>query len=334
MKALVLHNKKEPLQLSEVPDPIAMKDEVIVKITASALNHRDVWIQKGQYAGLKYPCILGSDGTGTVMAVGTNGDSHWIGKEVIINPSMFWGDEESHQHPEKFKILGLPEDGCMAEYVKVPTNSLEPKPSHLSCEEAAALPLAGLTAFRALFKRAALKEGEKLLITGIGGGVALFALQYAIAAKAQVFVTSGDDEKIRKAIQMGAISGANYKKINWVDQLKKEADAFDVIIDGAAGHGLNDLFDLAKPGGRIVVYGATQGNPANIIARRIFWKQLNLLGSTMGSPADFNEMIKFVNHHKIKPIVDKVFAFNEGEMAMQRMEEGKQFGKIVIRIEA
>ena len=133
---------------------------------------------------------------------------------------------------------------------------------------------------------------------------------------------------------MGAISGANYKKINWVDQLKKEADAFDVIIDGAAGHGLNDLFDLAKPGGRIVVYGATQGNPANIIARRIFWKQLNLLGSTMGSPADFNEMIKFVNHHKIKPIVDKVFAFNEGEMAMQRMEEGKQFGKIVIRIEA
>jgi len=332
MKALVLHSKKEPLQLSEVPAPIAMQDEVIVKITAAALNHRDVWIQKGLYAGLKYPCILGSDGTGMVTSTGSNVDAHWIGKEVIINPSMFWGEEESYQHPEKFKILGLPEDGCMAEYVKVPTKSLEPKPAHLPSEEAAALPLAGLTAFRALFKRAKLKEGEKLLITGIGGGVALFALQYAIATKAQVFVTSGDDEKINKAIHLGAMAGANYKKIDWVDQLKKEADAFDVIIDGAAGDGLNDLLDLAKPGGRIVVYGATQGNPSNIIARRIFWKQLNLLGSTMGSPADFNEMIKFINHHKIKPVVDKVFAFNEGEMAMQRMEEGKQFGKIVISV--
>jgi NADPH:quinone reductase-like Zn-dependent oxidoreductase len=204
------------------------------------------------------------------------------------------------------------------------------KPGHLSFVEAAALPLAGVTAFRALMTRARVRAGEKVLITGIGGGVALFALQFAVAAGAEVIVTSGSVEKLDKAMAMGAAGGANYMDKGWVEKLKSLAGAFDVIIDGAAGDGMNDLFDLAMPGGRVVFYGATRGNPSLVVARRVFWKQLNVLGSTMGSPEDFSSMIAFVTEHRIRPVVDRVFPFNEGEAAFRWMDDGMQFGKIVI----
>ena len=332
MKALLLADKEQPLVIKDVPDLTGGKDEAIVKINAAALNHRDLYIQKGRYAGLKYPIILGSDGSGIVSATGSAGDSHWIGKEVIIYPSLNWGDEQSHQSPDNFKILGLPDDGTFAEYVKVPVKNLFEKPAHLSFEEAAALPLAGLTAYRALFKRANLQPKEKILITGTGGGVALFALQYAIATNGDVYITSGDDEKIEKAIALGANAGVNYKNENWAETLKQHAGSFDIIVDGTAGDGMDDLLNLAKPGGAMVLYGATLGNPSNLTARRIFWKQLNVLGTTMGSTIDFSEMIAFVEKHKIKPIVDKVFSFADGEAAMQRMNGSKQFGKIVIKV--
>jgi zinc-binding alcohol dehydrogenase/oxidoreductase len=332
MKALVLTNKNQPLVVQEVEDLKPGKTEVIVKIHAAALNHRDVWIQQGQYAGLKYPIILGSDGSGIVYSTGSDSDEHWIGKEVIICPSLDWGMEQSHQHPEHFRILGLPDEGTFAEFVRVPASNIFEKPKHLSFEEAAALPLAGLTAYRAIIKRAGLQNGEKILITGIGGGVALFALQYAKIANADIYVTSGDEEKIAKAILRGAKGGANYQNEQWPDALQNLAGSFDVIIDGAAGNGFDALLNLAKPGGRIVLYGATKGNPANLTARRIFWKQLNVLGSTMGSPTDFHEMIDFVEMNKIIPVVDKIFAFDEGELAMRRMTSSHQFGKIVIKM--
>ncbi|HMH31878.1 MAG TPA: zinc-binding dehydrogenase, partial [Puia sp.] len=206
------------------------------------------------------------------------------------------------------------------------------KPSHLSLEEAAALPLAGLTAYRALFKRGGLRHGEKVLITGIGGGVAQFALQYAMAANAEIYVSSGDQEKIDRAMLLGARKGVNYKHAQWVQELRTAAGSFDLILDGAAGDGTNALFDLAKPGGRVVFYGSTMGAANHVEMRRIFWKQLNVLGSTMGSPDDFKEMLEFVIRHALKPVIDQVFPFDQGENAMRRMDEGKQFGKIVIRI--
>ena len=256
----------------------------------------------------------------------------WVGKEVIINPSLGWGELTGYQDPERFRILGLPDDGTFAEYVKVPVENLVEKPAHLSFEEAAALPLAGVTAFRALMTRAGVRAGEKVLITGIGGGVALFALQFAVAAGAEVIVTSGSVEKLDKAMAMGAAGGANYTEKGWVEKLKSLAGAFDVIIDGAAGDGVNDLFDLAMPGGRVVLYGATRGNPSGVVARRVFWKQLNVLGSTMGSPEDFRSMIAWVSEHRIRPVVDRVFPFKEGEAAFRWMDDGMQFGKIVISI--
>lgn len=335
MKALVIADKNTPLVLQELADLKAGPGEALVRIHAASLNHRDVWIQKGQYAGLKYPIVPGSDGAGVVVeTMQSQGTSHreWRGREVIINPSLSWGKASKFQDPKTFHILGLPDSGTLAEYVKVPIGNLVEKPAHLSFEEAAALPLAGVTAYRASMRRAEVQAGEKVLITGIGGGVALFAFQFALAAGALVYVTSGSDEKLKKALAMGATGAVNYKDADWVRQLRELAEDFDVTIDGAGGDGINDLLDLAAPGSRIVLYGATQGNPSNLVTRRIFWKQLNVLGSTMGSPEDFDAMAGFVGQHTIRPVVDRIFEFEEGESAFRWMEAEKQFGKIVVKI--
>ncbi|MBS1602753.1 MAG: zinc-binding dehydrogenase [Bacteroidetes bacterium] len=333
MKALVIAEKDHPLEVREIPEPQAGPDDAIVKVYSAALNHRDVWIQKGQYAGLKYPITPGSDGSGVVVGAGPSHE-HWIGRQVIIDPALTWGDNPAYQSPHAFKILGLPDDGTLAEYVKVPVSNLVEKPAHLSFEEAAALPLAGVTAWRAIMTRAQLRAGEKVLITGIGGGVALFAFQFALAAGAEVYVTSGSEDKLARAISMGAAGAVNYKKEGWVGDLRGLAGGFDITIDGAGGDGVNDLFDLAFPGSRVVFYGATRGNPSNVVLRRIFWKQLNILGSTMGNPDDFKAMTAFVEKHQIRPIVDKIFPLENGEAAFRWMDAANQFGKIVVRITA
>ena len=330
MHALVLTDKNRPILLQEKPMPVAAAGEAIVKVYAAALNHRDLWIQKGLYAGLKYPIIPGSDGAGVVVRM--NGEGDWVGKEVIINPALHWGDRLTHQDQHSFQILGLPEDGTFADYVKVPVTSLVEKPAHLSFEEAAALPLAGVTAYRALFTRGQLRPKEKILITGIGGGVALFALRFAVAAGARVYVSSSDEEKIGKALSLGAKAGVNYKKGDWVETLQTQVGGFDLIVDGAGGDGMGSLLNLASPGGRLVFYGSTRGNPSGLEVRRIFWKQLNVLGSTMGSPDDFAAMVAMLNKHALQPVIDKVFHLAEGEAALRRMENAQQFGKIVLKV--
>ncbi len=332
MKALVLDAANQPLQFKDVPDLTPGPGEVVVTLAAAALNHRDLWIQKGQYAGLKFPIILGSDGCGKVAVCGEGVDNAWLDREVIINPGLDWGDHKSAQ-AVKFRILGLPDDGTFAEQVRVPASALVEKPAHLDAPHAAALPLAGLTAFRALFSRGGLQAGERVLITGVGGGAALFALQYAVAAGTQVFVTSGSDDKIRRAIELGATGGANYKNEGWDKVLKAQAGGgFDLTIDSAGGEGFLKLLDLASPGGRIVFFGATRGNPAGFDMRRVFWKQLSILGTTMGSPEDFAAMVRFVAEKKITPVADHVFPLAEGNAALAAMESAAQFGKIVLTI--
>ncbi|KER11153.1 MAG: alcohol dehydrogenase [[Candidatus Thermochlorobacteriaceae] bacterium GBChlB] len=331
MKAAVLEGVGQPVRLQDVSMPIAGKGEAVVKLSAAALNHRDVWIQKGQYAGLKFPIVLGSDGAGAVESVGDGVDKMWLGKNVVVNPSVSWGESEKTQ-AKAFKILGLPDDGTFAELVKIPAANLAEKPEHLSFVEAAALPLAGLTAYRALFSRAKLQAGETVLITGIGGGVALFGLQFALAQGATVFVTSGSDEKLSKAKALGAAGGVNYKQPDWAKELQAQAGGFDVILDSAGGEGFGNLINLAAAGGRIVFVGATAGNPPNLDMRKIFWKQLSLLGSTMGSPNDFNAMMTFVSEKKIMPVVDAVLPLTDAEAALRRMENAAQFGKIVLSI--
>lgn len=330
MKALVLHGKNEAFCYEEVADPVAGPGEVVVQIKAAALNHRDLWIKKGLYAGLKFPIVLGSDGFGTVSEVGEGGDTSLVGSSVIINPSLNWGERLEAQDA-KFKILGLPDDGTLAERVKVPASAVVAAPKHLTPEQAAALPLAGLTAYRTLYSRSKLVAGEHVLVTGVGGGVALFALQFALASGAHVWVTSGSDDKIARAVGLGAGGGVNYKHPDWVEALKALVPTgFDVIIDSAGGPGFSKLVELAAPGGRIAFFGATLGNPPDVDLRRIFWKQISLLGSTMGAPAEFAEMVAMVEQHKIVPLADKVFPLSDGDAAFDAMDNAEQFGKIVL----
>ncbi|HHG83180.1 MAG TPA: alcohol dehydrogenase [Bacteroidetes bacterium] len=329
MKAYVISGKNKPLTETEVAEPLLKAGMVHIRMYAAALNHRDLWITKGQYAGLKYPVIPGSDIAGVVEEVGKDVPGEWVGKNAIINPSHAWGDNEAAQGKD-FRILGMPDKGTLAEIVAIHREHIFPMPAHLSYVQAAALPLAGLTAWRALMQRARTQGGEKVLITGTGGGVALFALQFALALGAEVWVTSGSPDKLRSAKGLGAAGGANYRDASWAKDLRAAAGAFDVIIDGAGGTGFGDLINLAAPGGRIAVYGGTVGNYENISPQKIFWKQLSILGTTMGTTRDFHDMLRFVNKHKIVPIVDEVFPFSEVSAAFNKMESGLQFGKLVV----
>jgi NADPH:quinone reductase-like Zn-dependent oxidoreductase len=334
MRAVVLRELGDPevLRLEALPDPQPGPGEVLVRLEAAALNHRDVWIRKGLYAGISLPIILGADGAGEVVAVGEGVDDSFLGWRVVINPALDWGKNPRVQGPN-FRILGLPDDGTYAELVKVPASSVHAIPSGLSVEEAAAIPLAGLTAYRALVTRGQVAPDEKVLITGVGGGVATFALQLARFNGARVFVTSGLDEKLDRARDLGAEGGVNYKDPDWANQLKAMMDGGpDLIIDSAGGAGLDQLIDLAAPGGRLVSYGATLGAVPNLQMRRIFWKQLTLMGSTMGTDAEFAAMLKLFEAGAIAPVVDRVFSLADAPEAHRRMETAGQFGKIVLRI--
>ncbi|MEH6304455.1 zinc-binding dehydrogenase [Olivibacter sp. CPCC 100613] len=332
MKAIVLDGINLPLTIKNVNKPKLKANEALVNLKAAAFNRRDYWIQRGEYAGLKFPIILGSDGAGVVVEVGSESEKDWIGKEVVINPSLDWGESEAVQS-SAFHILGLPQDGTFAEYVKVPLQNLHIMPAHLTFEEAAAIPLAGLTAWRALFSRAQLKAGERVLVAGVGGGVASFVLQWAVLAGAEVYVTSSKREKIRKALEMGAKAGVLYTDKNWVEKMRPDG-GFDVIVDSAIGRDFDHYIELAKPGGRIVFFGATaSGNLPELNARKIFWKQLSILGSTMGSPKDFHDMLAFVNKHLAKPVIDAIFPLAHAEEALRKMDRSEQFGKLVLRVD-
>ncbi|MCW5921890.1 MAG: zinc-binding dehydrogenase [Saprospiraceae bacterium] len=320
MKALILNALHQPLVFGDMPEPAPVKGETIVRLRTAALNHRDVYITKGLYANIKFPCVLGSDGAGESE-----------GKRVVIYPALDWGDDPRFQG-KQFRVLGMPEDGTFAEMIRVPSSHIFPAPAHLTWEQSAALPLAGLTAWRTLFSRCQLKKGEKVLISGVGGGVALMALQIALAAQAEVFVTSGADSKIERASKMGAKGGANYREAGWDKKLKQDAGGFDVIVDAAAGDGFSAFPALCNPGGRIGIYGGSLGKINGLSMQPVFWKQISILGSTMGTLDEFGNMLKFVEKHGIVPIVDSVFPLSMGNDAFEKMDKGQQFGKIVLSI--
>ncbi|MEJ2048359.1 MAG: zinc-binding dehydrogenase [Calditrichota bacterium] len=306
MRAITLQKTGDlsHLKIEKMDKPVPRPGEVLVRIRASALNHRDLWIVNGLYAKIKLPVILGSDGAGIVEKVGSEKNQGWLGKSVLINPTLNWGDNLSAQAPD-FGILGMPENGTLADFTVVPVSNVTEKPEYLSFEEAAAILLGGITGYRALFRQGDLKEGENLLLTGIGGGVATLMLKMARAAKANVFITSGDDEKIEKAKKNGAVAGVNYGSENWLKSATElfEANKIDIVVDSAGGADFKNLIELVKPGGRIVVFGATAGNVPELNLRRIFWKQIRIQGTTMGHPQDFKNMIRFFNTNQIKPII-------------------------------
>lgn len=331
MKALVLEAIKAPISYQDIPKPTPQAGQVLIKIKAAAINHRDVYITQGLYPGVVAPVTLGSDGAGEVVAVGEGVKEAWLNQAVVVNPSIGWSDATKTQ-PKDYRILGMPDNGCLAEYLVVDAGQLMPKPQHLSYEQAAALPLAGLTAYRALFSRAQTQANDRVLISGVGGGVALLACQFAIALGVEVYVTSGSEEKIQAAIALGAKGGVNYKEENWHKTLLQKAKGgFDVIVDSAGGEGFKYFLDLANMGGRIVFYGGTRGS-FKVNPQKVFWKQLSLLGSTMGSTEEFQKMIAWVEEKQLIPVVDSTWSLEEGAKAFDYMDQGKQFGKIVFSI--
>lgn len=334
MKAIVLRDpgSADHLRLEEVPDPVPATGEVVVRLKAAALNHRDLWIWKGAYAGIELPAILGSDGAGVVESVGDGVDAGIVGREVVINPSLDWGADE-RCFGESFRILGMPDNGTYAQKVAVPAENIQPKPAGLSFEEAAAVPLAGLTAYRAVFSRAKVQAGETVLIPGIGSGVATFALMFAKKLGARAIVTSGDDAKLERAKELGADAGFNYKTGDWAAGVREATGGAgpDVVIDSVGGSTFAQCIEVLKPGGRLATFGATTG-PTQLEIRRLFWKQLSLLGTTMGSPAEFAAMIALFGEGGLKPVVDRVFPLAEAAAAHRHMDEAGQFGKIVLAI--
>jgi NADPH:quinone reductase-like Zn-dependent oxidoreductase len=266
-----------------------------------------------------------------VVATGDGVTTTEAGQEVVINPSLDWGDDPAIQGPG-WRILGLPENGTYAELVRVPASAVVPKPPALSWEEAAAIPLAGLTAYRAVVTRARVARGETVLITGIGGGVSTFVLMFARRLGARTLVLSGSDEKLARAAALGADGGFNYRATDWVKQVRAAAGGVgpDVVIDSVGGDFFNEVLEVARPGARIAVYGSTLGAVPSMVLRRIFWKQIDVRGSTMGTPAEFAAMVGIFAGGTAKPVIDGVFPLAEAGAAQMRMQESTQFGKIVL----
>ncbi len=321
MKAVRLHEVGGPqnLRVEEIEPPVPGASETLVRVRAAAFNRRDVFITQGLYPGISLPRTLGSDGAGFHPQSET---------EVVIDPMLGWGSNP-HLWASDASILGMPHDGTFAQYVAVPTANVYPKPPHLSMEEAAAIPLAGLTAYRALFTRGQMLAGETVLIPGIGGGVQSFVLLFAKAAGARAVVTSGSEAKLERARSLGADVTINYSNEEWHKQIKR--GEIDLVVDSSGGDTLNKALGLLRPGGRAVLYGGTRLE-ATIRIFPIFWNHLDIRGTSMGSPEDFRAMLDFVTKHEIRPVIDHVYAMDEAAVAAERLARSDQFGKIVLRI--
>jgi zinc-binding alcohol dehydrogenase/oxidoreductase len=331
MRAVRLHEIGGPrnLRIDAVPIPQPQAGEVLVRLSAAAFNRRDVFITQGLYPRIALPVILGSDGAGRVAAVGEGVSSVRAGDEVVIDPMLDWGDDPAVWDAGRSSIVGMPHPGTFAQYVAVPAQNVYPKPAALSMHEAAAIPLAGLTAYRAVFTRGGLRPGETVLIPGAGGGVQTFVLLFAKRAGARVIVTSGSDEKLQRAKALGADLALNYRTMpNWHKELRSFG-AVDLAVDSSGGETLSKAIDALRPGGRIVVYGGTHGE-ATIKLFPLFWKHLTILGTSMGSPDDFAAMLALFEEGGLHPVIDSAFALDDAVAAAERMASSDQFGKIVL----
>ena len=330
MKALVLSSPGK-IEIRDMPKPIVGPGQVLVKIKSATLNRRDQWIREGKYPEIKFGVILGSDGCGIVEEVSDEVNRPWVGQEVVINPNNDWGDNPEVQSG-RYSILGMPTHGTFAEYIAVNADRIQHKPTHLDHRQAAALPLGGLTSYRALFRKGGLREGQNVLISGFGGGVAQLAFLFALAAGANVYVNTSSEMKLEKAIKLGAKGGYNYKKENTFRDLWRTKGGFDLILDSAGGESINAFIKILKPSGKLVFYGASTGLPTGLDLYRMFWKQLSLQGSTMGNDEEFVHMLQFVSKHKIMPLVDSIRPFEKIITAFDDIGGTKRVGKIVVEM--
>jgi NADPH:quinone reductase-like Zn-dependent oxidoreductase len=310
----------------ELPDPVPGPGEVRVDLVAAALNRRDYWIRIGGKASL--PAVLGSDGAGVVSAVGEGVAGVREGDEVVINPSLDWGPREDASGPD-FRILGVPDQGTYAERIVVAAAQVRPKPRRLSWLEAAALPLAGLTAWRAVVTHGEAGPGRTLLVPGAGGGVATFAVQIAAALGARVLVTSGSPEKLDRARSLGAAGGVDYRDDGWPEQVRP----VDAVIDSVGAAVWPGALRALRPGGRLVNFGDTGGDTAEVAIHHLFFSHLRIQGTTMGSPREFDALLEHVEQAEWRPVIDSVFPLVDAAAAHARLDAPDRFGKIVLEVD-
>lgn len=343
MKAMGIqrYGGPEEIGLFDLPEPVPGPGEVLLDVKAAALNHLDIWVRMGRPGdAVTMPHVLGSDAAGVILEVGPGVTTVGAGEKVILNPGYSCGHCEWCLRGEQtecptFGIFGWNRSGVYAEHVVVPVTNVVPMPAHLSFEEAAALPLAHVTAWRMLMGRARMRPGETVLIHGIGGGVALAALQFVKHAMGEAIVTSSSEEKLARAQEMGADHTINYRTSKDVAAEVKDATGgrgADIIIDsvGAATWPINVA--AARNGGQIVHCGVTTGSDTPASIAQIYGKQLSIHGSRMGSMDEFRSMAAAVAHGLITPVVDSVYPLAEARTATERMEAGQQFGKLVLSL--
>jgi NADPH:quinone reductase-like Zn-dependent oxidoreductase len=330
VKAVRIHEDGGPdvLVLEEVPDPVAGPGEVLIRVRASALNHLDLWIRKG-LPSVPKPRILGADGAGVVEALGEGVSGFEPGQRVVINPGIETAGGAIH-------VIGEHGNGTNAELIAVAATNVYPIPEGLSFEEAAAFPLVFETAYRMLVTRARLQEGEWVLLWGIGSGVSTAGLAIARALGARTIVTSSSDAKLARARDLGADVTVNHADGD-VKAAVKEATAghgADIVVDHVGEATWRTSLDVAAREGRIAVCGATSGPNPPAALQRVWWKQLTILGSSMGKKADFEGAYDLIARGRARPVVDEVFPLGEIRVAHARLEAGVQLGKIVLRVPA
>lgn len=313
----------EGIQFGEVAQDKMGDDEVIVKIKIAGLNHRDLFIPN-RHNENDPPLVLGSDGAGVIDAVGANVTNVKAGDEVIVNPSLGW-EKNSAVPPEGFEITGFPFNGTFAEYITLPAENAVLKPEHLNWEEAGVLALSAMTAYRALFTRGQLTEGQTVLIPGATGGAGTFLMQFAKAAGATVYVTSRSAEKRAAALKLGADKALD-SEIDWNEQL--DGEKADLVIESVGAATFNKSVDQLKRGGTLVAFGASAGDSVDFNLRKFFYGQFNLLGSTMASSEELHDMINFIEKHEIKPVMDKTFEMKDYKEAFDHLDKAGMMGKI------
>jgi NADPH:quinone reductase-like Zn-dependent oxidoreductase len=330
LKAIRIHEDGGPevLRYEDVPDPTPGDGQVLIRLRAASLNHLDVWVRKG-LPSVPKPRILGADGAGVVEALGPGVSGFELGQRVVINPGVM-------HDSGRVTVIGEHTDGTHAELIAVPATNVYALPDDLPFEEAAAFPLVFETAYRMLVTKAGLQEGEWVLVWGIGGGVATAAFQVAKALNANVIATSSSDAKLERAVELGADATVNHAT----------GDVKAAVIEATGGRGADVVVehvgeatwrtsqDVAAQRGRIVVCGATTGPNPPAALHRIWWKELSILGSSMGSPEDFEAVYELVKAGQAKVVVDSTFPLAETRAAHERLEAGEQFGKIVLSIPA
>lgn len=330
----------EHLRVQELPEPaIESPGDVLIRVHAFALNHLDLFVAEG-LSGVNYsfPHVVGSDGAGTVAAVGSAVSRLQPGDRVMINPTLFcrtcpWCLQGEESLCEKLRVLGEHHSGTAAEYLVLPAENLAHVPEWMSWPEAAAFSLATLTAWRMLVTRAAVRAGETVLIWGIGGGVALAALQIARYLGARTIVTSGSDAKLDLARSLGADVVLNHRRDVGAEVRKlTENRGADVIVDSVGQQSWPQSLRSLRRGGRLTVCGATSGPTASLDLRRLFWHQWSILGSTLGNRREYAEIVRLAGEGKLRPVVDRVLPWDQAIAGFERLARGEQTGKIVIEV--